>query len=140
MKDKGLAPDGTVLPGYKKLPNGTIVKRSTAKSGRTLTPTAKADILIGVVGQEKDMVKAMPQIAKTAGYDAMLTKMGPPSPAHAKDITKARAAIAKELWERYSARAITPESKKALRKLIARVIREYTPTAAGSSLTAGLLP
>jgi hypothetical protein len=66
--------------------------------------------------------------------------MGPPSPAHSKDISKTRAAIAKELWARYSPQAITPEAKKALRKMISRVLKAYTPTSAGSSLTEGLLP
>ena len=137
--------EGNVAPGYMQLPNGTIVPRpkpSSSKSGKkkTLTPNAQAEILNGVLGQEDDMTKVMPTLAKTAGLDALLTKMGPPAPAHKNDLEKARKAIAKELWDRYSPRAITPASKKALRKMIARVIAAYTPAAAGSSLTAGLLP
>ena len=146
MKDKGLAPDGTVLPGFKKLPNGTIVPRykpSTKKAGGKgaagLTPNAQADVLQGVLGQEDDMTKALPQIAKVAGYDAMITKMGPPTPATQKVINATRAKIAKELWDRYSPRAITPASKKALRAMIARVIKAYNPST-GGGLTEGLLP
>lgn len=135
---------GNVAPNYRQLPNGQIVPRYKpsaprgAKGGATLTPNAKAEILQSTLNQEDDIVKkALPGIAKTSGLDKLLTAMGPPVP---KKLAAARQKAAKALWERYSGRAITPESKRALRKMIARVIREYQPAAEGSGLTAGLLP
>lgn len=136
---------GNVAPGYVQLPNGTIVPRSTlnkgkGKAGKTLTPNAKAEIMQSVLNQEDDIVKKLPSIAKTAGYDDLLRKMGPPSPRDQKLLNQARTKIAKELWERYSPRAITPEAKKALRKMIARIIKAYSPSSGGGGLTEGLLP
>ena len=134
---------GNVSPKYKQLPNGTIVPRykpSTAKGkgAAALTPNAKAEILQSVLNQEDDIVKkALPSVAKTSGLDKLMTTMGPIQP---KKLAAVRAKAAKALWERYSGRAITPEAKRALRKMIARVIREYQPTSAGSGLTEGLLP
>jgi hypothetical protein len=141
---QGRDSEGNVAPNYVQLPNGTIVPRSTlkksGKGAKTLTPNAKAEILQGVLNQEDDITKVLPSVAKTAGLDAMLQRMGPPSPAQTKQLDATRKKIAKELWERYSPRAITPEAKKALRSMIARLVRSYTPTAPGSSLTEGLLP
>lgn len=134
---------GNVAPNYRQLPNGTIVPRykptkPTPKGGAALTPNAKAEILQSVLNQEDDIVKkAMPSIWKSSGLEALANLVGPPAP---KKLAAARAKAAKALWERYSGRAITPESKKALRKMIARIIREYQPTSTGSGLTEGLLP
>jgi hypothetical protein len=136
-KDKGLDINGNPLPGYKRLPNGKVVKVGGSKAGG-ITPTAKADILQGVVGQEDDIVKALPTIAKTAGLDALLTFNGPFTPAQRAQLKRVTSAVTKELWARYSARAITPESKKALRSMIARLIKQYTPTSSGGGLLEGL--
>lgn len=135
---------GNVSPNYKQLPNGQIVPRykPAAPKGKgstaTLTPNAKAEIMQSVLNQEDDIIKkAMPTVWKTSGLEKLYSITGPIVP---KKLAAARAKAAKALWERYSARAVTPESKKALRKMIARVIREYQPTSTGSGLTEGLLP
>jgi hypothetical protein len=138
----GLDAWGNVAPGYVRQPDGTIVKRykpaapAKGKGAAGLTPNAKSEILQRVLNQEDDIVKkALPNIGKSSGLDKLLTGMGPPVPAKLK---AARAKAIKLLWERYSGAATTPESKKALRKMLTRIVRDYAPTSGGSGLTDGL--
>ncbi len=132
--------DGNVAPKYVQLPNGTIVPRSTVSGGKGkkgLTPNAKAEVLQSVLGKEDDILKALPDLAKTAGYDDLLRRMGPPTMKQRKELASVRAKIIKELWQRYAPLAITPQAKQALRKMLNRILQGYKPGGSGS-LTEGL--
>lgn len=137
-KDKGLDVNGNLLPGFKRDKSGRVVKVSTS-STRGLSPTARADALKTVIRQEEDISKtALPTLAKSTGLAAILK--APPSAHRTKEVDRLRKSVARALWVQYQDTAVTPQAKKALRRMIARVVKGYSPASSGSSLTEGLLP
>lgn len=152
-KDKGLDANGNLLPGYKRDKKGNVVKTGKAAQAKAMTPGQKAEVIRSVLGKEEDMKKDIASIAKTAGLDRILRM---PTPNVASSDREDRGAAAKqaaarakvenlvkrELYARYAGYAITPEAKRQLRALVARVVREYRPGAStgGGGLLDGLVP
>ena len=137
MKDKGLAPDGTLLPGFKRDAKGNVVKtyKPSTAGAAGMTPNAKAEALTRALGYEKTIVKTdLPALAKQVG----LTRLAKEQPGNTKEIARLKKSVARALWVRYAERATTPQAKKALRRMIDRVVRTYDPAKAGSSLLGDL--
>lgn len=123
-----------VKDGWKLGPNGIPKKVPTPKSGTkgaALTPNARASNMNTVLGKEKDITKTdLPALAKQTGYAALLKQ---PNPAP-KEVARLQKSMARALWVRYAPLAATPEAKRALRSMIARLVKAYKPSAGGGLL------
>jgi hypothetical protein len=137
QKNKGLDENGNVLPGYKRTKTGQVVKVATPRSGsaKGLTPGQQQTAIRSALALEKDITaKDLPELAKSTGLAALDTT----SPRYKTEKARLQKSVSRALWVRYSPQATTPAAKKALRQLIARLVRTYDPKAAGSGLLAGL--
>lgn len=144
QKNKGLDENGNLLPGFKRNANGVIVPRykppapktpKTPKTARDMTPGQKADAMKTVLSKEDDITKTdLPQLAKQTGYIDLLKQPN----ARPKEKERLQKSIKRALWVRYAPLAPTPAAKAALRRMIARLVESYSPSA-GGSLTEGLL-
>jgi hypothetical protein len=141
QKNKGLDENGNLLPGYKRNKSGVIVPRYKPPAPKappkpaTLTPGQKADNIKTVLGKEEDITKKdLPQLAKQVGLDRYLGTAKPKP----NEVARLQKSISRALWVRYSPYAATPAAKKALRNMIARLVKSYKP-GGGGGLTEGLL-
>jgi hypothetical protein len=141
QKNKGLDENGNLLPGFKRDAKGNVVPRykppapKTAKTARDMTPGQKAEAMKTIMAKEADITKTdLPRLAKQTGYEALIKGQNP----RPKEKARLQKSMARALWVQYAPLAATPAAKAALRRMIDRLVKGYTP-GAGSALTEGLL-
>jgi hypothetical protein len=137
QKNKGLDENGNVLPGFKRTKGGKVVKVATPRAGGAggLTPGQQQTAIRAAMSLEKPITaKDLPELARSTGLAALQKD----SPKYKAESARLKKSIGRALWVRYAPQATTPAAKKALRQLIARLVRTYDPSAAGSGLLAGL--
>lgn len=117
-----------IPPGYKVDAHGNVVKTYKGSSGsKGLTPNERQALIEKIAGKE-DEIKT--DVTTAISNGEWFVGVGPSRPGD-------RERLGRKLFEKYRYLAATPTAKKALRKLINRVLNEAAKAAARGKSAAG---